>query len=357
MERFLIWQEKFSSCGENLNDDGINLVEVPDGASEVHRPDFDQEDFERRGRKVCNDLPSLSNPSYFFEVEASDYIIVEFVSNPKFSTRVLEEERQFEVLPYGESIYWEGEKRYSSSKRERPPSLTNLYRSTELPGHFSNHACGSTASMYDCFRLRNKDDDNNDDCPIVAPAQSTAVRAGLEEFVSTGIFPSEGTPLGSLTNTMTSHRAMGTGEEVTTDYALWHWCNEDYAPYNKYDGKDWNKLPDIVRNAAVTLGYSKESWDSEEEEVEPPICSKSWKELSEDECKSVRTLGYTPSGWDDDDVEPWFDCVCRDPKCHSADGFRGVKHFSMEEQQRLYWICSLWIQQNIDWNVYQNEKK
>jgi len=261
----------------------------------------------------------------------------------------------------------------------------------------------------------------------------------LETYVRTHEFP-ESFP----ENVMTTHRALRRGDEILTDYVLWHWSNEDYIPnsrafrvppgyledfdweelttrfqraavvlgnteelweaegndsnplYNKdwkdlspkeqgaakilgynrqiwnsgddgddnddddtnhdHDHEDWERLPDKKRNAAALLGYTKTLWDTNQE---PPISDQMWHNLAPEMKEAAVTLGYNQQTWDEDDdlLTPWFNCLCGDANCHSADGFRGVKYFPLEEQKRLYWICSQWMQNQIDWKIYQLEKE
>jgi len=454
-DRFLEWQSTYHGGGTTDSEEFV-------GASEADRPLFSLTDFARPSPPPGDDddddeyyLPSPDNPSYFLHLFEHDYAIVEFLPPPDNhhnqddnTTNIpppLPPSRRFEILPFDESICWDGEKDYDPVTHRRPPTLcAHRSRSLELPGHFTNHACGSSATVYDTFRLAGEGEGPS---PLVTPAQPQGVREQLGKYVATGKFPEE-----FPNNTMTIHRAMARGEEVTTDYALWHWCNEDYiedgpsmrTPSKYWDKWEWKKLPGRVMIAAQLLGYDRDMWDRDRKR-NPPLCGKDWGELTGEQQSSAKILGFSKRTWNDDgsgdgsnDVteetdkkerqnanellnwskltpasrsaanllgydaalwnsnreprltsrgwhhltpaqltaasvlgydrcswngdsfgaeEPWFDCLCGDEKCHSASGFRGVRYFEGKEQGRLYWVCSEWIRNQIDWKRYQLEQE
>mmetsp|Transcript_4145 Transcript_4145/g.4814 ORF Transcript_4145/g.4814 Transcript_4145/m.4814 type:complete len:124 (-) Transcript_4145:123-494(-) len=119
---------------------------------------------------------------------------------------------------------------------------------------------------------------------------------------------------------------------------------------------DWGELPTNIREAAILLKYTKQLWKTDQE----PNFTQSWHELSPLEQTAARTLGETPETWDydddDSDMDPWFKCNCGNEKCHSKDGFRGVSSFEIEDRKRVYWICSPWIRNQIDWKTYEVAK-
>lgn len=368
MRRFLEWQEKHG-----------NKPDV--GASQVERPLLASDDFRRKGKVRCsNPEPTPSNPTYNFELRENDFCVVEFVPDPdRPDSTTLPDARRFEVLPYDEAIYWDGEEDYDAERCGRPPSVWKCDRTLELPGHFSNHACGSHATVYDTFRLRRSTDTDGGTSGVVAPAQPEEVQKELEDYVSTKTFPRS-----MEENVMTTYRPMKKGDEVTTDYALWHWSNADYC-LDEPDRKKildkmnfgenptlcittaWDELPMKARTAASYLGFEKSSWDGDR--TKPAINKMDWNDLSLEMQVAALTLGYDQVSWDEkekkessliegkgDDMDPWFNCICGSPECHSKNGFRGVASFSDEEQKRLYLVCSLWIQNNIDWKNYHTKK-
>jgi len=273
-ERFMEWQSTY----------GQNAPTV--GASECDRRNFTLADFEGRDDDDDHDALSFSpehtkdeeskNYCYFFEMLPRHCVLVELIAGPN-SNVTLPPERQFEVLPYDEAIRWCGEDDYDAAKHKRPPKLCSAERDLEVPGHFSNHACGASATVYDNYRLSN-------DGVLVAPAQSPERQAQLRAWMEGKDEDDDREPSWEEEhNVLTTYKAMHVGSEVLTDYVLWHWCNVDY---------DWGD-------------------------------------------------------------EPWFHCICGDIRCHSASGFHGLKCFPLEEQKRLYWVCSEWIQNQIDWKLYQ----
>jgi len=321
MDRYLLWQDKY------YNNDNQKVLAAA-GASDsvftklttvdfqrVPTPEDDDEDLDEDEDDDDEDtvlLPTAMDPSYNFNLQASDYVIVEFIPNPTAtattamtqSSSSIPDRRRFEVLPFDEAICWDGEPNYNpwTMSKKRPPTFDNEVRDLDIPGHFSNHACGNSAAMYDTFRLPTSEDDeeneNENDTEswlssvVVAPGQPKEMQLQIKDYCTTKVWPT--TVSGDdLPNVMTSHRALPTNTEVTTDYILWHWSNDDYNDSN-----------------------------NQEEDI----------------------------------MEPWFHCLCRDAHCHSRDGFRGVKYLTLKEQQRLYRVCSNRIQNHIDWKVYQLEK-
>ena len=165
----------------------------------------------------------------------------------------------------------------------------------QVPGHFSNHACGSTATVYDTIRLA---DDPSSSCPLVAPAQPSWVQKELQSKCE---FP-------DIPNAMTTHRALLPGDEITTDYILWHWSNDDYIPNSPvhvtpkgfFDEWDWEELPSKVVKAATVLGYTPTIWDDDDRD-DPSAFEKCWKELTSEEREAAKALGYTENSWNENE--------------------------------------------------------
>ena len=65
-------------------------------------------------------------------------------------------------------------------------------------------------------------------------------------------------------------------------------------PYEDYD---WDELPDNVREAATTLGYTKKIWDKDKK---PASDDKDWEDLTPEERAAAQVLGYDERTWDDD---------------------------------------------------------
>ena len=324
MDRYLSWQDKY------YNDDNQEVMAAA-GASDIvftklttvdfqRVPPPEEEEDEDEDDTVL--LPTSMNPSYFFDLQASDYVIVEFIPNPATTPAAITvskkggsttdnntqssipDRRRFEVLPFDEAICWDGEPNYNpwTMNNKRPPNFDNEERGLEIPGHFSNHACGKSAAMYDLYRMptrKDEEDDNENEndtesrlSRVVAPGQPTEIQRQIKDYCTTKVWPK--TLFGDdLRNVMTSHRAILINTEVTTDYVLWHWSNDEYGNSNK--------------DATI--------------------------------------------------MEPWFHCLCHDSNCHSQNGFKGVKYMTLDEQKRLYRVCSHRIQNHIDWKVYQLEEQ
>ena len=101
---------------------------------------------------------------------------------------------------------------------------------------------------------------------------------------------------------------MGRGEEVSTDYALWYWCIEDYiegrpsmrTPSEYWDGWDWKELPARFRTAAGLLGYDRDMWDTDDKS-DPPLCGKYYGELTGGHKLLAKILAFSKRTWNDDD--------------------------------------------------------
>jgi len=63
----------------------------------------------------------------------------------------------------------------------------------------------------------------------------------------------------------------------------------------KYEDKDWNDLPDLIKRAATEVGFTQEIWDDDEW---PEHLYKHWEDLTEDERKAMSVLGYSKWTWD-----------------------------------------------------------
>ena len=303
---FLEWQDRYGTT---------QMI-----GTTVHRVTLTLEDFQHAPSKYAGCvLPSSQNKSAPYEyifgaLKKSDVVLVEFVSPPS-SSYSLPPERRFEILPYDEFLEWDEEDGYTPDKCQRPPTMHSMHgrRYLEIPSHFTNHACGSTATSYDCIRLEEMSDGKY---RPVAPSQPSWVQYELDEYVKTHVMSDK---LEDLEFEMATHRALEPGDEVTSDYALWHWSNEDHIPngpscFNPNDSED-------PRHEQHNIG----------EDALRELCG--------------------------DWMDPWFHCCCADKKCHSKHGFRGVKHFPLEEQKRLYWVCSPWIKNQIEWKLYQLEQQ
>ena len=99
-------------------------------------------------------------------------------------------------------------------------------------------------------------------------------------------------------------------------------------------------------------------WD----ELDSKITNLSYRrfpELSPGEQEAALDTGYKPKCWNEvaEELRPWFKCLCGDVKCHSRDGFRGVKFFPLEEQKRRYWMYSPYMRQQIDWKIHGTSRR
>jgi hypothetical protein len=167
----------------------------------------------------------------------------------------------------------------------------------QVPGHFHNHACGSSATAYDTVRLA---DDCSSACPLVAPAQPSWVQKELQSKCE---YPAH------IPNAMTTHRALAPGDEITSDYILWHWSNDDYIPNSPvnvtpegfFGEWDWEELPPKIVKAAKALGYTQTIW--EEDRGDPSAFEKYWKELTSEEREAAKALGYTDNSWNETEEE------------------------------------------------------
>ncbi len=64
-----------------------------------------------------------------------------------------------------------------------------------------------------------------------------------------------------------------------------------------YEDLDWSELPDHIKIAAETLGYTEKKWDGDKT---PKACDKYWRKLTDEQKEAASTLGYTEKTWDAD---------------------------------------------------------
>ena len=64
---------------------------------------------------------------------------------------------------------------------------------------------------------------------------------------------------------------------------------------HEYEECNWADLPDIVKKAATSSGFTEEMWDGDEW---PESLDKHWSELTADQKRAMNVLGYTYWDWD-----------------------------------------------------------
>lgn len=68
----------------------------------------------------------------------------------------------------------------------------------------------------------------------------------------------------------------------------------------EYDDYDWKELPDEIRLAAETLGYTQRLWDKDKD---TEISDNDWEELTTEQREAAKKLGYNQQMWDNEDGE------------------------------------------------------
>jgi len=259
-------------------------------------------------------LPGPNNPVYDLNIFEHEILIVEFVAPPSNPNDGFLPERRFEVLPYDEgTIGSNREEGYSPERMNRPPTTCGTEgRSLEVPGHFSNHSCGSSSTAYDFL---------SDDMPMdMAP--SVVLPSWIQDELN---FKEKGDHLLRLSgDNLMTRRALSPGEEITTDYIRWHWTNLDTVNhsesgrtpigyffgtetwtqnYNDDDGNaghrwEWDKMPPRIQWAGRILGYTKARWEDKSAKM-PRAFGQKWKQLTAQEREAVvRFTGHTNETWD-----------------------------------------------------------
>ncbi len=66
---------------------------------------------------------------------------------------------------------------------------------------------------------------------------------------------------------------------------------------NKYEEASWKDVPESVKKAAESLGFTEEMWD--DDAWPEGLCEKSYSDLTKDEAAAVAVLGYTKIDWDE----------------------------------------------------------
>jgi len=256
-------------------------------------------------------LPSADNLVYDIEIFEHEIVIVEFVPPPSNPNYMLPPERRFEILSYDEGLAgMDGEKDYSAEKMKRPPTLcASEGRSLEVPGHFSNHACGSSSSAYDFIHL--------DPCRI----NLLVVDKTQPSWIQNEIHQKRKAYEREVHEELKTRRTILPGEEITTDYIRWHWSNSNFVATSENlrtpigyffgteqstnnDEKDanqsweWDELSPKVQWAGRVLGYTKEIWDDAKAK-NPPVFERKWKHLTALERQAIiRLTGHTKETWD-----------------------------------------------------------
>lgn len=63
---------------------------------------------------------------------------------------------------------------------------------------------------------------------------------------------------------------------------------------NEWDDYDWKELPDNIKAAAKTLGFTKSIWDKD---GKAPSEENEWEELTKEQQAAATTMGYTETTW------------------------------------------------------------
>mmetsp|Transcript_9078 Transcript_9078/g.13243 ORF Transcript_9078/g.13243 Transcript_9078/m.13243 type:complete len:793 (-) Transcript_9078:404-2782(-) len=70
------------------------------------------------------------------------------------------------------------------------------------------------------------------------------------------------------------------------------------SPIEYDEDEYWDDLPQEIRDAATTLGYTKKMWNKDKE---PPSCDLDWYLLTEEERQAATVMGYNEEKWNDED--------------------------------------------------------
>lgn len=72
-----------------------------------------------------------------------------------------------------------------------------------------------------------------------------------------------------------------------------------------YDDMDWSDLPQNVKKAAQTMGYTESMWNNDQD---CPLEDKKWRELTSEQKNAAKILGYNRRLWDKgSDALPSYD--------------------------------------------------
>ena len=95
----------------------------------------------------------------------------------------------------------------------------------------------------------------------------------------------------------------GNAPESNNDGAFFVAQKEDSATESPtdiyYPFRDWDDLPEDIKEAALKLEYTKERWDLSEMF---PIAETKWSELTREQKDAAKTIGYTKHDWNKDVV-------------------------------------------------------
>lgn len=61
-----------------------------------------------------------------------------------------------------------------------------------------------------------------------------------------------------------------------------------------FDDYDWTELPDNIKAALVTLGYTQAAWDSDAD----PLEDEDFVDLTPEQQAAAVVIGYTKETWD-----------------------------------------------------------
>ena len=88
--------------------------------------------------------------------------------------------------------------------------------------------------------------------------------------------------------------------DAPIDYATSIPTEEDTAMMD-LSNEDWLELPNDMKNAAISLGYTQETWDETMDDDEIMPFDKKWNELTNTQQDAVsRLFGYNPETWDEE---------------------------------------------------------
>jgi hypothetical protein len=81
-------------------------------------------------------------------------------------------------------------------------------------------------------------------------------------------------------------------EEELQAVQLLGWDEDTWE--HKYEHTEWTELPDVIKRAAESAGYTEEIWENSEH----PLEEKYWEEMSDEEKVALTVFGWTQTKWD-----------------------------------------------------------
>jgi len=343
-ERFLKWQHT----------DGTKLrVGAQNAQLAIRLEDFSNPSTTSKENRR---LPRTELPTYDLDIFEHEIVLVEFVPSPSHTKKDFPPQRRFEILHYDEGLPGQsGEEGYDPHTAKRPPTLCGMEeRSLEVPGHFSNHACGATSTAYD-YVYPVSSDSGKQQKQQPQPSTETTLPDYIRNEIAARERVSENTP----SDVMTTRRAIEPGAEITTDYSRWNWSTDDWeyrgescrTPIGFFLGNNttanrskrwaWNDLSPRIQRMATILGYTEQIWESKQEISStscagpPSAVRKAWKKLSLQEREAANMLtGHTEESWERWSVIKNDDDSNNDDNGNGSFSLRDIDWAGLSEEER-----------------------